>query len=120
MCLFFIWNIVQEGKYQDRYFCFQMVMMAEIIVQNALLHIKKKGRAEQEMGGLILLVIFRIQNGSKLVGLNLLFVPAVLKLVQKNSTRLNETLIILIVLRRSSANITYLETRVDRQDVLHL
>lgn len=80
---------------------------------------KKKSRAEQEVGGLILL-IFRMQSGSKLVGLNLLFLPAVLKLVQKNSTQLNETLIILIVLDRSSVNITYLETRVDRQDVLHL
>lgn len=72
------------------------------------------------MGGLILLVIFRIQSGSKLVGLNLLFVTALLKLVQKNSTRLNETLVILIILDRSSMNIMYLETRVDRQDVLHL
>lgn len=42
MYVFFIWNLVHEGKYQGRYFCFQMVMMADIIVKTALLYTTKK------------------------------------------------------------------------------
>lgn len=42
MCVFFIRNLAHEGKYQGTYFCFQIVMMAEIIVQTALLYITTK------------------------------------------------------------------------------
>lgn len=42
------------------------------------------------------------------ISLNLLFVPGVLKLVQKNSTRFSEMLIVLLILHRSNVNITYI------------
>lgn len=42
------------------------------------------------------------------ISLNLLFVPGVLKLVQKNSTRFSETLIVLLILHRTNVNITYI------------
>lgn len=42
------------------------------------------------------------------INVNLLFVPGVLKLVQKNSTQLSETLIVLLILHSSNVNITYI------------